>query len=80
VKGRPYDGIRNYILNDDPSYVAPRTNLDTRLSAAAEKIENQCGPLFNLVYVRSDDAGRVIGHITIYNILAFQVVLAESRG
>jgi hypothetical protein len=80
VKGRSYDGIRNYILNDDPSYVAPRTNLDTRLSAAAEKIKNQYGPLFNLVYVRSDDAGKVIGHITIYNILAFQVVLAESGG
>jgi hypothetical protein len=80
VKGPPYDGIRNYILNDDLSYVAPRTNLDTRVSEAAEKIKNQYGPLFNLMYVRSDDAGRVIGHATIYNILAFQVVLAESGG
>ena len=80
VKGSPYDGIRNYILNDDLSYVAPRTNLDTRESEAAEKIKNQYGPLFNLLYVRSDDAGRVIGHATIYNILAFQVVLAESGG
>jgi len=80
VKGSPYGGIRNYILNDDPSYVAPRTNLDTRVSEAAAKIKNRYGPLFNLLYVRSDYAGRVIGHTTIYNILAFQVVLAESGG
>jgi hypothetical protein len=80
VRSPPYDWIRNYILNDDPSNVAPRANLDTRVSEAAEKIKNQYGPLFNLMYVRSDDAGRVIGHVTIYNMLAFQVVLAESGG
>jgi len=80
VKGPSYDGIRNYIENDDPSYVAPRTNLDTRVSETAEKIKTQYGPLFHLLYVRSDDAGRVIGHATIYNILAFQVVLAKGGG
>jgi hypothetical protein len=78
VKSPAYDGIRNYILNDDPSYVVTRTNLDTRVPEAAEKIKNQYSALFNLLYVRSDGAGRVVGHATIYNILAFQVVLAES--
>jgi hypothetical protein len=33
-----------------------------------------------LVYVRSDHAGKVIGHFTIYNVIASQIVLAERGG
>ena len=80
VRGVPYGSIRNYILNGDPSFTRTRTNLDTRTFAEAERVRQQYGPLFNLVYVRSDEAGRVIGHFTIYNLLGHQVVLAESGG
>jgi HNH endonuclease len=80
VRGAPYAGIRNYILNDDPSYIRTRTNLDTRVFEDTEKMKRQYGPLFNLIYVRSDDAGRVIAHLTIYNLLGFQIVLADSGG
>jgi hypothetical protein len=80
VQGEAYAGIRNYILNDDPSYIRTRTNLDTRVFDEAQKVKEQYGPLFNLIYVRSDDAGRVVGHFTIYNILGHQVVLAERGG
>jgi len=31
------------------------------------------GPIFNLIYVRSDQAGRVIGHFTLYNAVAWQL-------
>lgn len=80
LQGEAYAGIRNYILNDDPNYIRTRTRLDTRVLEDAKKVKEQYGPLFNLIYVRSDDAGRVVGHFTIYNILGHQVVLAEAGG
>jgi hypothetical protein len=80
IRGAPYAGIRNYILNDDPIYNRTQTSLNTRVFEDAEKMKEHYGPLFNLIYVRSDDAGRVIGHLTIYNLLGLQVVLAESGG
>jgi hypothetical protein len=80
LQGEAYAGIRNYILNDDPNYIRTRTRLDTRVLEGAKKVKEQYGPLFNLIYVRSDDAGRVVGHFTIYNILGHQVVLAEAGG
>jgi hypothetical protein len=80
VRGAPYASARNFILNGDPSFTGTRMSLDTRLFGEAEKVKQQYGPLFNLVYVRSDEAGRVIGHFTIYNLMGHQVVLAESGG
>jgi HNH endonuclease len=80
VRGAPYASVREYILNDNPSFVGTRTSLDTRVLGEAEKVKKRYGPLFNLMYVRSDETGRVIGHFTIYNLLGHQVVLAESGG
>ena len=80
VRSEPYAAIRNYILNDDPSFIRTRTNLDTRVSEAAESIKQAYGPIFNFIYIRSDGAGRVVGHFTIFNLIASQVVLAESGG
>jgi hypothetical protein len=41
---------------------------------------SEYGPLFNLIYVRSNEDGQVIGHFTLYNLLGWQFVLAESGG
>ena len=38
------------------------------------------GLMFNLIYVRSDERGRVVGHFTLYNAVAWQFTLAESGG
>jgi hypothetical protein len=80
VRGAPYASARDYILKGAPDFTGTRASLDTRLFGEAEKVKQQYGPLFNLMYVRSDEAGRVIGHFTIYNLLGHQVVLAESGG
>jgi hypothetical protein len=44
----------------------------------ADAVKQAYGPLFNLIYVRSDEAGKVIGHFTVYNMVASRIVLAES--
>jgi hypothetical protein len=38
------------------------------------------GPLFNLIYIRSNSLGRVLGHFTLYNMIAWQFVIAEAGG
>jgi hypothetical protein len=38
------------------------------------------GLLFNMIYVRSDEFGRVVGHFTLYNAIAWQFTLAEAGG
>jgi hypothetical protein len=38
------------------------------------------GLMFNLIYVRSDERGRVVGHFTLYNLVAWQFTLAECGG
>ena len=43
-----------------------------------EAIKGRYGKFFNMIYVRSDDKGKVIGHFTLYNVIAFQIVLAEQ--
>jgi len=80
VRREPYASVRNFILNGDDRFVRMRTQLDTRALDAIGQIKEAYGPLFNLVYVRSDHAGKVIGHFTIYNVIASQIVLAEHGG
>jgi hypothetical protein len=47
-----------------------------------DELKGRFGDFFNLIYIRSDEAGRVIGHFTLYlyNVMAWQMVLAESGG
>jgi len=71
---------REFVLNGDHNFNIGRTSLDPRELPDAALLEERHGPLYNLVYIRSDAAGRTIGHFTLYNLIAWQVVLAEANG
>jgi len=47
---------------------------------AASELAARFGPLFNLIYVRSNSEGRVVAHFTLYNLIAWQAVLAKRGG
>jgi hypothetical protein len=38
------------------------------------------GKFFNLIYTGSNSEGRVVAHFTLYNVIAWHVVLAEAGG
>jgi hypothetical protein len=80
IKGAPYDDVRHYILEGNDVFNATRTHLDSRFHENVGMIKDRYGPLFNLVHVRSNAEGRVIGHFTLYNLIGFQIVLAENGG
>ena len=77
VKGRHYADVRRFITDGDDEFLSTRTFLNSRLYEASDQITAAYGPVFNMMYVKSNKTGRVIGHFTCYNLIAFSVVLAE---
>lgn len=73
-----YDEVRSFIRNGSADFLSARTFLDSRPLARADEVGKAYGPLFNFVGVTSDARGKVVGHFTVYNLLGFQVVLAEG--
>jgi hypothetical protein len=67
-------------LQGNPEFNKERIQIDSCDVPGIEEFKERFGPFFNLIYVRSDSAGRVIGHFTIYNTISWQIVLAESGG
>lgn len=80
IKATPFEHARNYVLNGGPEFNKERTQIDSRDVPGLDDFKKRFGPFFNLTYVRSNDAGRVIGHFTIYNTISWQMVLAEAGG
>lgn len=80
VSGEPYRAARNFVVAGDEAFYRSSTMLDTRPIPIVDEIRAAYGPLFNLIHVHSDAMGRVIGHFTLYNLIALRVVLAETGG
>jgi hypothetical protein len=80
LKGAPYDAARQFVVAGDEQFVRNRTHIDSRAFPDIEKMKAAYGLMFNLIYVRSDESGRVVGHFTLYNAIAWQFTLAEAGG
>lgn len=78
--GAPYDAVRSYIYERNATFNSTRAHLDSRFLECAELVAKKYGPFFNSIYVRSNADGRVVGHFTLYNVIGFQIVLAETGG
>lgn len=81
-----FDGKRTYeeakkFLDETPHpFNKDGVHLDSRHLPISEELVKRFGPFFNLIYVASDANGRVIGHFTLYNLISWQMVLAEKGG
>jgi hypothetical protein len=71
---------RNFVLKGSSDFNRNRIHMDARELPCAISLMAEYGDLFNLIYVKSDGAGRVIGHFTLYNLVSWRIVLAESGG
>lgn len=76
VKSEAYRSAREYVLTGGKF----STPLDSRPLPFLDKLKERYGEFFNLIYIRSDDVGRVIAHFALYNIISWQVVLTERGG
>ena len=44
------------------------------------ELQHRFGKFFNPIFIRSDNTGRVVARFTLYNIINWQIVLAEAGG
>jgi hypothetical protein len=80
VKNCCYDDAIQYINGKNGRFHETRTNLDSRSYDKSRVLVEKYGPVFSAIYVKSNHAGRVIGHFTALNLIGFSIVLAESGG
>ena len=80
VRGHDFEDVRRFVSDGDPGFLSERTFLNSRTYGDLDKITATYGPAFNMIYVKSDKAGRVVGHFTLYNLIAYSVVLSKSGG
>lgn len=80
VKSSAFSAARQFILSGDAEFLRDRTCQDYRHLPCAGTLAAHYGDFFNVIYVQSDASGRVIGHFTLYNMMAWQIVLADNGG
>ena len=80
VRRGPYNAALEYIRDGNEGFHTSRTDLDSRCYEESERLVAQYGPAYNMIYVKSNSEGKVIGHFTALNLIGFAVVLAESGG
>lgn len=80
VKSPLYAAVREFIVAGNEEFNRARAHLDSRHLPQSDVLQRRFGKFFNLIYVRSDNAGRVVAHFTLYNIISWQIVLAEAGG
>ncbi|ABA03525.1 hypothetical protein Nwi_0258 [Nitrobacter winogradskyi Nb-255] len=80
VKSDAFKEARTFVLTGSKEFNEKRVTIDSRPVPGVDDLIRVYGMFFNLIYVRSDSAGRVIGHFTLYNAISWQIVLAEAGG
>jgi hypothetical protein len=80
LKSAAFAEARDFVLNGSETFYRNRIHLDARELPCASEIIAAFGDLFNLIYVKGDSEGRVIGHFTLYNLVSWPIVLAEAGG
>lgn len=80
IKSAQYESVRRFILKGDEAFNLLHTHLDSRFLPQNNELKSRFGKFFNLIYVKSNESGRVVAHFTLYNVISCQIVLAEAGG
>ncbi|MBV1834118.1 HNH endonuclease [Novacetimonas pomaceti] len=82
LKGPAFAAVRDFIFRKNETIGRGRINKDGRLmpKISYDYLKDNYGPLFNLIYVKSDSKGRTIAYFRLYNIYTWQFVLSEADG
>ena len=80
VRSQNYEAVRHFILGKNGKFNHSRAHLDSRYLPQDKQLQERFGKFFNLIYVRSNAVGRVVGHFTLYNLISWQILLAETGG
>lgn len=80
VESEAFAKARRFVLQGGDEFARARVRLDSRYPFSLDEWKQRFGPFFNLIYIRSDATGRVVGHFTLYNVVGWHMILAETGG
>ena len=78
LRSSAYDDAREFVITGNAHFNDSRIQLDSRHLPIEEGLTSQFGDIFNLLYLRSNSAGRLVGHFTMFNAVSWQIILADS--
>lgn len=80
VQSKPYAAARTFVKDGDNTFRKKNIRIDNRPMPLLSELEGRYGPLFNLIYIKSDQNGRVVGCFNLYNIVTWRLIIADSEG
>jgi HNH endonuclease len=80
VKGENFEDARDFVLHGGEEFQRTHVRLDTRDLPRTPRLRERYSPFFNMIYIKSNGDGRVIGHFTLYNMIGWRFVLCERGG
>lgn len=80
IRESPFEAVRAFVLSGDQTFLSQMVQLDGRPIPGADILSNEFGPIFNLIFLKSDNRGRVLAYVGIYNTVYWRIVVAETGG
>ncbi|MGI4940421.1 MAG: hypothetical protein ACRYHQ_07650, partial [Janthinobacterium lividum] len=78
TRSEPFRAVRQFVLEGSDDFLRLSAAFDARLIPNLAEIQEKYGTFFNMIHVCSSVDGKLIGHFTLYNLLAFSVTLASE--
>lgn len=78
VSSPTFEDARNFVTKGQDAFSRNRIQMDSRLLPCNEALTSKFGDIINLIYISSDNDGRLIGHFTMFNAIGWQIVLSEG--
>lgn len=82
LRGPAFAVARRFVVEGSEHFVQHSTTMDERQipSPTYDRLVGAHGPMFNLIYVKSDGQGRTLAYFHLINVFSWQMVLAPSGG
>jgi hypothetical protein len=78
VQGAPFQSARSFVTPGTGDFASARIILEGRDIPELERLTQKFGPIFNMIFCKSDEFGRMIAYYGLYNTAYWHIMLAEQ--
>ncbi len=82
LRGPAFGLARNFVVEGSADFLEHCTAMDKRRfpSPTYDRLIEDYGPMFNLIYVKSDRQGCTLAYFHLFNLFSWQIILAPTGG
>ena len=80
IKESPFDAVKVFVTRGDQTFLSNKIKLDGRPIPGADILASKFGPIFNLIFIKSDRNGKILAYVGNYNTAYWRIVIAEAGG